>query len=339
VTFPLHLSSLTVPHCVVLASFAAPPPVLHAALFPLRELLERCRRSLDALPVAEAQSPFAGGEASQTAGDSGTPAAAAVTSAADGAGEQEGEDISEDVHWARTGLRAVCLALAEALPGDNESSAWRKAAAPSASRARRDDTNADAGAADGVGAVEGQSPSSASQQAAGLPVASGGPPTRQGGRVSAASSKMLVDGGGFNSGGSPAGEGCDASGLSGDGMGDIADHAGNIKRVENETGCVDDGGCPAALTTMMNLDDLERLLGAEGPCRAVSPGKDGVVEAATGVVDAMQSRSDRVVPAEDGCLPNAADGDGGVGGAWDLVEAWTPCAIGTLPGWSAVRLF
>lgn len=95
---------------------------------------------------------------------------------------------------------------------------------------------------------------------------------------------------------------------------------------------------------MMDLDDLERLLGGKGPLQP--PSKEPSVEraglpsavgadtavAASSVVDAgLESESGRPSQAE------RVNQDGG--DAWEMVEAWTPCAIGTLPGWSAARLY
>ena len=126
---------------------AAPLAALQAACFPLRELADRCRRSIVTLPTAEPSPPSSeraglGANKEQGASAFGPADAADVTDAgvADAddvadvaeaacvAGASEDADANDhfdnDVddrpaygiaHWAKPGLDAVCRALDEAL--------------------------------------------------------------------------------------------------------------------------------------------------------------------------------------------------------------------------------
>ncbi|CAN0414668.1 unnamed protein product [Ectocarpus sp. 13 AM-2016] len=81
---------------------------------------------------------------------------------------------------------------------------------------------------------------------------------------------------------------------------------------------------------MMGLDDLERLLGGDASSSLAAPGGNTSVPSgiAAGAVRESGLRE----------VGRPSEVDGGGGRAWEVVEAWTPCAIGTLPGSSAARL-
>lgn len=107
---------------------------------------------------------------------------------------------------------------------------------------------------------------------------------------------------------------------------------------------------------MMDLDSLELLLDGDRPPRrrSVSPGGTSrvAVEAATATATAAADPSVAGMGGGGGgeggfeATQRGAEvgggwgggGEGGGGGAWELVEDWTPCPIGTLPGWSSAPL-
>lgn len=119
-------------------------------------------------------------------------------------------------------------------------------------------------------------------------------------------------------------------------------------------------GNAEAQAELMNLEAFEQLLGLEGSVGAsasVSPDGPAVIPGESGDVGGLDAgarlgiesdtavRDDRVgaevVPGgmSTGLHGNRARSDGSDDHAWDFVEHWTPCAIGTLPGWSSTPLF
>lgn len=259
--------------------------MLHAAFFPVRELLERCRRSLGMLapvgdpPRAERQPPTGRDGSAVTSGEQGAPPILPAAAAGK----------SSSANWARAGIEAVCraLAAAAALPGDG-------AAFPGETAPRE----------------------------------SGG--------------SAAGDGGGES--GSGAGDASVVSDGSGDGSG-RGDKTG-------ESDCADGGGrdaTPSATaapmetaSSMMDLDDLERLLGGEGPPQPCpkKPSEGRAGEPLTVASDAAAaSVCDASLGSGLGGVPQTGQVNQDDGDAWEMVEAWTPCAIGTLPGWSAARLY
>ncbi|CAM9594028.1 unnamed protein product [Ectocarpus sp. 8 AP-2014] len=276
----------------------APVPVLHAAYFPVRELLDRCRRALSALPPARqpsAANPSTQGDGSLVGNsERRTCPAPASPSTADGAADDQGKTHNGySAHWASLGLDAVCHALAVALPGENATSPSASAATFGLDAHGNGECDKAAAGAPGGPAVEAQFAISANQEAPPCVPARGecnqtaGPPGR-----------MLNRG---SSGGAER---------------DVAAKGPTSKA--------------APPTTMMGLDDLERLLGGHAPSSFASPG--GSTSVPSGIAaGAVPESGLREVGG-----PSEVDGD--AGRAWELVDAWTPCAIGTLPGSSAARL-
>lgn len=138
---------------------------------------------------------------------------------------------------------------------------------------------------------------------------------------------------------------------------------GNEKELRG--GCECDGGQLLASSgevsgswtgNMMELDALERLLGGAAGLapsdypsiptkptisyRRVGAVSDGGTENAVTCSHGIMGNG-RMEEGEfnAGCLTEE-EGAAHVGedGAWDLVKKWTPCAIGTLPGWSGAQL-
>lgn len=261
--------------------------VLHAAYFPVRELLDRCRRSLSAIPAARQPSaanpstpggpgdgPLVGNSERSNCPASPSP------STADGVADDEGKKRNGySAHWARAGLDAVCHALAAALPGESAASASASAETsrlPAHGNGERD--NAAAGAPSAP-AAEAQAPISANQE---------------------------VPRGGTLDRGSSAG-------------------------AERDVGAKGPASETAPPMTMMGLDDLERLLGGDTSSSLAAP------EGNTSVPSGIAAGAVRASGLREIGRPSEVDGD--AGRAWELVEAWTPCAIGTLPGSSAARLY
>ncbi|CAM9111034.1 unnamed protein product [Scytosiphon promiscuus] len=260
----------------------APLSVLHAAFFPVRELHERCRRSLDFLAIT-GEAPSAEGR-NATGGD-----ASAEESCEQHASPISSPPTADDaasngggVNCARAGIVAVCRALAAAaeLPGD-------------------------------------------------CAALSGEDDDRVGGGSYAGDASAVSGGCGDESGGDDAKAESDCT------VGADRNRTPSASAPSTET---------VTKTTMMDLDDLERLLGGDGPPQSYSEkpsveragppsavAADSAVAAAS-VVDAGLESGLRGVA-------QAARVNQDLVGAWELVETWTPCAIGTLPGWSAARLY
>ncbi|CAM9899164.1 unnamed protein product [Pylaiella littoralis] len=290
--------------------------VLEVALFPVRELVERCRRSFDAFPAGTAQQPPSRSGGGSTAGDGNiingngerkvlqvAAAAAAATSVTDGAVDKESAE--DDESWAKAGLGAVCRALAAALPPGEAAGA-----SPCVTPTR---DNSGSGSVNGVGG-------------------SGGRVGDEGGAPQSVGGGNTYSIGGGSSGGWSA-QTAESSAAAAAAAAPAAPAA------------------EASTLAMMDLNDLERLLGAAGssqPCSVASPeGNAGVPSAGSlGAAAAAAHGAADVKPesgfaqAEDVRVARAAAAGGDIGGgAWELMEAWTPCAIGTLPGWSAARLY
>lgn len=240
-----------------------------------------------------------------------------------------------NAHWARAGLGAVCRALAEALPGEGATSASCDAvAAPAAAVTVTTRGDGDIS----VLSARGEAGS----------IAPGRPLGSDGDRSALDPTAVSMGGGTVDGGGGGrVGEGGLADGRYGGG----GDGAESVKSVENTRVTTATATAAAASTAMMDLDDLERLLGAEGsspPCSIVPREGNGVFPSAA--VEAVDDVAPGVVGAEWGSgLKQAArteivgvnrtTGADEDGGAWELMEVWTPCALGTLPGWSAARLY
>lgn len=123
---------------------------------------------------------------------------------------------------------------------------------------------------------------------------------------------------------------------------------------ENDTG-EGTGTRTEAGATMMDLDALERLLGtgdfaestanaaeaaAAQPTPAISDGDIGIgSQSLMGGFEGQERAGGNMGVEERSTEPFTMGETGksncGDRGAWELVEHWTPCAIGTLPGWSA----
>ncbi|CAN0037535.1 unnamed protein product [Ectocarpus fasciculatus] len=275
-------------------------PVLRAAYFPVRELLDRCRRSLSALTAARQSStanPSTPGDGSLVGNsERSTCPALPSPSTADGVTNDEGKKRNgySSVHWARAGLDAVCHALSAALPGENASSASASAATFGlAPHGNGGCENAAAGA-HGAPAVEAQVPISANQEV---------PPCV------------------------PPRRGCKQSAGPPGGMLNRGSSGGAEKDVVAQ-GTAPETAPPMA---MMGLDDLERLLGGDASSSLAPP------EGNAGIPSDIVAGAVRESGLSENWRPSEVDGD--AGRAWELVEAWTPCAIGTLPGSSAACLY
>ncbi|CAB1104980.1 unnamed protein product [Ectocarpus sp. CCAP 1310/34] len=275
----------------------SPVSVLHAAYFPVHELLDRCRRALSALPAARqpsAANPRTPGDGSLVGkSERSTCPAPPSPSTADGIADDEGKNIGYSAHWARAGLDAVCHALAAALPGENAASPSASAATFGLDAHRKGECdNAAAGAPSGP-VVATQVAISANQE---VPLCV--PPTEE-----------------CNQTAGPPGEVLNHCSSGGAERGDAA------KGPASET---------APLLAMMGLDDLERLLGGDASSSLAAPG------GYTSVPSSIAAGAVRESGFREVGRPSEVNGD--TGRAWELVEAWTPCAIGTLPGSSAARL-
>eukprot|EP00752_Nemacystus_decipiens_P012462 g11038.t2 len=302
----------------------APLAVLHAAFFPVRELLERCRHLLEALPVAatpsvrhpppEAVSAAAGVRALDDDGTNIPFGANTRSPLADRASVNT-------ANWARTGLGAVCRALAEALPEEDATLAYYDAVADAAAaNAGRGSVRA------GADAVKDKSASSATggvgSVASGVPLGS----CRDASSPDPASTS--------NDGGGGEDEQGIVSGGDGGDIGGGGDGAEGVKSAESRV--VDAAASAvAASSTMMDLDDLERLLGAEessppfsvAPCEGSGGSLSAKADAPPAQVGAVWGSGlggvARTEVVEFSRVP-AADGDGG---AWEIDgparQAWT----------------
>lgn len=275
-------------------SSAAPPAVLRAAFFPVRELLGRCRRSLLTLVVHQTSAP-------------------AVTSSRDDNNPEGTTDCSSNseastAHWAKAGLDAVCNALDAAFPGKDTAGSHRE-------------DRVGGGHANFTGERR-ASPCSR----AGLPPPAAGLPADAS---------------------TPSGVGC--GGKRSRTRDSLAEGSSECEEAEG-SGAVDAGaGLVEEPTAMMGLEALERLLGAEGPpdpCPgAVPPASAAPSKLKTDATGGDDGEGDHDAGGrEEVCREVARGVEGGVldgvsddSGAWELVEGWTPCALGTLPGWSGVR--
>lgn len=141
----------------------------------------------------------------------------------------------------------------------------------------------------------------------------------------------------------------------------IADEGSERSGEGNKHGIADaraDSG-PGAETKevkLMDLEALERLLGGAGPApasgldntaapQATPPANTEPVMRSDGkrVSDwhgdmALTHGREKTLTAGMSHEVFAGSGQSGNDGAWEVVESWTPCAIGTLPGWSGAKL-
>lgn len=297
-----------------LFSLAAHAEVLNVAAFPLQELLARCRTTLAKLATAPSTSS--------------------------GNDVHGGEDTFDNVdatlgsaHWATAGLQAVCRCLESALDVD------ATVDSPQDSPHKHDtDENRPQ-------SQESQQFHAAKSAEVGRPAACdalGGDALYSGKMATGAEPTATL---------SPP---CSANHTAGE---------GNVQRSSEGnghgmTGAYADSsqGAEAREVKMMNLEALERLLGGAGPAAAsalentaaaqatprdnaeVVKNSDGKwVSDAHGV---MARNHGRVKAPTLGMSHEVSAGSGQSrnDGAWEVVESWTPCAIGTLPGWSGARL-
>lgn len=301
--------------------------VLQAAFFPVRELLERCRRSLS---ILAASPTVTGKRVAQDAQGRGS-----VPTAVDAVGGMSGGS-----HWAKEGLHEVCCYLETALAGTFQ----------------RDFDSCEG---------HGKTTSAAADQCSpafdpGLEQTSAG--ARACGPLCdssvdaavAVAGLRRVDVGMRAQTGAPGQDG--EGGATGSGLNDA-------KSPEAVAG----GGSGASPSIMMDLESLERMLEGEGRVGSCSDvvrasSTDGAVEAgssgvgnaairvaAEGAVGVGERRAGAAVDSVGVVhglgqfsgnveVIDCAGQSGDAGDAWELVEGWTPCAIGTLPGWSGAAL-
>ncbi|CAM9766825.1 unnamed protein product, partial [Ectocarpus fasciculatus] len=269
----------------------SPMPVLRAAYFPVRELLDRCRRSLSALPAARqssATNPSTPGDGSLVGNSerSTCPAPPSPSTGDSVANDQGKKRNGYSAHWARVGVDAVCNALVAALPGENAASGSASAATFGLDAHGNGECDNAAASAPGAPVVEAPVPVSADEE---VPPCV---PPRE--RTQTAGPPGTLD-------------------------------LGRSVGTERDVAAKGPASETVPPMAMIGLDDLERLLGgdASGGFTIVPSGI-----AAGAVRESGLSEIGR---------PSEVDGD--ADRAWELVEAWTPCAIGTLPGSSAARLY
>lgn len=292
------------PACVF---FTAPAEVLHVAAFPLHELSARCGSALSTLATTRS-----------TSVDNGSSLSADAT--------------MSDAHWAIPGLEAIVRSM-DSASGKSGTVACsdRHHRYPTVSSSRDTKRSHPSGVAEigppvapdvgvQVGVLE-----TGAQQIAAFPHCK----------------DNVVD-----------------KGLSDKGTrarGEVASEGGSQGGVGGQ--CVDSGkGAEAGGVPMMDLDALEQLLGGRGPTAVRFPAISAAAsampredaEAAKEVNGKGHSdvRGDLTEGLE--CVKMSTTGESTVNfagkcgsgndGAWEMVENWTPCAIGTLPGWSGAHL-
>lgn len=120
-------------------------------------------------------------------------------------------------------------------------------------------------------------------------------------------------------------------------------------------GCVN--RAEAGTVAMMDLDALEKILSGGGPTEvgstALSAAASTISYEGTEAVGEVNRKGRSELPsvlmeghdrvkastARESTVNVSGNHGNGNGGAWEMVENWTPCAIGTLPGWSGAYLY
>lgn len=260
---------------------------------PVREMLERCHRTLAALPVHSKN------EIEHTE-DDGAPAICTGVPAR-GAGEK---------HWAREGLEDVCRALGAVL-GLQKGCLQVYAAGSSSCHEDTENGAQFSGAHRSSTSQRRKHERSENDQVMCPDKMTTGP-------ASTSEKNGAEEESGREGDGAKAGQGNAESEGAVDGLGG--------------------GSAP----TMLDLDALERLLGAERPMESRVPGPRETASVADMKLDpsftaAAGKVHQKAEQKETGRDKDSRGVDEGAV-AWEMVEDWTPCAIGTLPGWSGARL-
>lgn len=315
----------------MLLSFSASTRVLRAALFPVQELLERCRLVFSALSLAKQPTRATVGCVDADASgqlSNGVEPTATVNA--------RGNTIDGDVkdvkvaHWATAGITAVSDALEKALASED-------AFYPSSSSSPSPYGDVSGGSNPGVKCADRctaaarsenlPSPSCKSRGQSVLSVSATGNCCQPRGNDEAdlADMSVAVDTGRNSQGLKDV----DESGNTNDNPGDDGRHA---SAESSEKAIARDGASGTVESMMMDLDSFECLLNAGDPaadsCQAPRARETGMI-GTEGQDDSNGNRSGILRPQEE---------QRGDRNAWELVETWTPCAIGTLPGSSNVSL-
>lgn len=300
--------------------------VLEAAFFPVRELLERCRRSL---AILAAWPTGTGKRVAQDAQGQGS-----VPAAVDAVGGKNGGS-----HWAKEGLHEVCCYLETALAGnfqrdldsckghgktssaaDQRSPAFDPGLEQTHAGARACDPLCDSNV-DAAVAVAGLR-----RVDVGMRVHTGAPDQdREGGATGSdlndAKSPEEVAGG-RNRASPPIMMDLESLEIMLDGEGRVGS-CSDVVRASSTDGAVEAGS--------FGVDNAAIRVAAEGAV-GVGERRAGAAADSVGMVHGFGQFSSNV-----GVIDCAGQG-GDTGDVWELVEGWTPCAIGTLPGWSGAAL-
>ena len=279
------------------ALFAAPPEVLHAAFFPLRELRDRCRGVFSLLPARSA--PIDLEDDGETAGVDATPMPAPIAAefvAACNGGE------GPRSHWAKASLKTMCDALDAALSGESGSSlrhgggSGANAGAPFRHRQHKHEPAPE----DDFGGGQVAHGTSSSAEIA------------RDGHVSKGSESVHLDGG-F----------CTRSEMMD--LDTLEKMVASGVLVESQPS-MSPKACSKLAPEILGVPTADcsvrgELVGEEGPAKGADVGVGRDIGVGKGIC-------------EQGDVGDSRECDV----AWQLVEDWTPCAIGTLPGWSTAPL-